>query len=87
MSASERGGYGAWAGMGAGRFPWLMRRQRLLQSSPETIADLPAARMIWDEDPHVLLGLLGLGAGRHMPPSANLADLGCLRAEVEDQGD
>jgi hypothetical protein len=42
--------------------------------------------MIWDKDPHAILGLLGLRVGRRSFSSTSLSDLGCLRAEVEDQG-
>ena len=73
--------------MGAGRFRWFMLRQRLPQSSPEAIPDLPAALVIRGEDPHTLFGLLGLGTSRHTFPGTNLLDLGSLGAEIEDQGD
>src|SRR5271157_1833248 len=75
-----------WAGMGAGRLRWFMFQQRLPQSSPKAIPDLPSARVIRGEDPHTLLGFLGLGTSRHTLSGTNLLDLGSLRAEVEDQG-
>ena len=70
--------------MGAGRFRWFMLRQRLPQSSPEAIPDLPPARVIRGEDPQTLLGLLGLGTSRHTLSGTTILDLGGLRAEVED---
>ncbi len=77
----------AWAGMGAGRLRWFMLRQRLPQSSPEAIPNLPPTRVIRGEDPQTLLGFLGLGTSRHMLSGTCLLDLGGLRAKVEDQGD
>ena len=75
------------AGMGAGRFRWFMFRQRLPQSSPEAITDLPPARVIRGKDPHALLGLLGLGTSRHTLTGTSLLDLGGLRTEIQDQRD
>ena len=74
-------------GMSACQFRWFMLRQRLPESSPEAIPDLPAARVIRGEDPHTLFGLLGLGKSRHMLPSTTVLDLGSLGAGVEDEGD
>jgi len=73
--------------MGAGRFRGSMLRQRLPQSSPQAISDIPPARVIRGEDPHALLGLLRLGTSRHTLPGTYLLDLSGLGAEVEDQGD
>ena len=49
--------------MGAGRLLWFMLRQRLPQSSPKAIPDLPPTRVIRGEDPQCLLDFLGRAGG------------------------
>ncbi len=66
--------------MGAGRVRWFMLRQRLPQRSSKAITDLPPARMIRSEDPHPLLGLLGLGTSGRTITGTNPLDLGGLGA-------
>ena len=78
---------GTGAVMGAGWFRWFMLGQHLPQSSPEAISDLPSARVIRGEDPHALLGLLGLGTSWHTVPGTTIFDLSGLGTEVEDQRD
>src|SRR6516162_6087230 len=71
--------------MGTDRPRWLMLRQCPTKGRAETISHLPVAWMIRGENPHALLGLLGLGVGRHTFPGTSLFDLGGLGAQVKDE--
>jgi len=69
---------GTRAGMSAGRFRWFMLGQRLPESSPQAIPDLPPAWVIRGEDPQTLLRPLGLGrVGTRFPAPDSLISAAC----------
>lgn len=85
MSASEPCGCADADWHGCRLVPPVHTPTKPAQCSPEAIAHLPAAWVIWREDPQPLLGLLGLGTSWDTLSSTSLLDLGSLGAEVQNE--